>query len=262
MRKYFRIYACFIKNSFSYETQQRADTLIKLLVNFLWIGLLFLTIQIFFTYTTGFNGWTKEQVYLMTTFFILADELFIFLFRENFYTFSSMIVEGELDVHLTKPVNTLFLITTRRLLFRAFYRFLIQIIILFWLGWHFNFAANPFLIFATAIMMVMGVLINYSFSTIINTFSFWLARIENVNEALGVFGSIGRYPIDVFPRIMRTLTLTILPIAFSAYVPVATLVGRWPVLAMLYTVLFGILLFMIALVFWNFAVKRYSSASS
>lgn len=262
MTKYLRLYKIFINNAFSYEAQYRADTWIKLVVNALWVGMLFLTIEIFFQFTAEFNGWHKEQVYLLTAVWIFMDELFIFLFRDNLYQFSTAIVRGELDNILTKPVSSLFMMTCKRLLFRAFYRVVVQIAILAWLFWHFDFALSWSVIPLAVLAIVLGLLINYSFGVLLNTLSFWLARIENINDAQAVAGTVGRFPLEIFPRTIKIITFTIVPIAFSAYVPVVTLVGKAPWQLLAYTICFAIIIFGLACLFWNFAIQRYSSASS
>lgn len=261
-KTYLRVYKIFVKNSFSYEAQYRRDTIMKIFTNLLYVGMLFLVIEIIFSHTDTVAGWSKETVYLMGILWVIMDETFICLFRENFYNLSLRMTRGDLDITLTKPLNTLFLVSTKQLLIRAFYRLIVQLIILVWLLTHYYFnipLAGALLVLP---LMLVGLWINFSLSLIGNTLSFWLMKIENINDAIASVNSIGRYPLGIWPRTLKILFLTALPVAFSAYIPVATLVGRWPWYGVLYAFIFAGLLFFTAVQFWNFALRRYSSASS
>ena len=256
------MYRVFIANSFSYEAQYRADTWIKLLTNFLWVGMLLLTIEIVFQFTSGLGGWSKEQVYLMTVFWIMADELFVAFFSPGLSNLSTTISQGDLDVFLTKPVSALFLVSCKLFLMRAFYRFVTQLLILGFLVYQYDFALSWWHALVTGALLIIAVSVDYSRVLIANIFAFWFERIENVNDAIGMISGIGRYPLDIFPRTIKILTFTLVPIAFSAYVPTATLTGKWPWYAIAYAFIFAAFLFTCAVLFWNYAVRRYSSASS
>ena len=260
--KYWRLYRIFWSNAVSYESQYRADTWLKLVTNLIWIGVLFSIIEVIFNHTNAIVGWSKPEVYFLTVIWVLMDELFITLFRENFYNFSTLTVEGELDFFLIKPASTLFLVTTKKILVRAAYRFLTQLIILIWLLYHYQIALKISYIPIFILLLILGLIIQYSYSLIFNTFSFWFLRIENVNEALGTLQMSGRYPLEILPKTLKILSLTVLPIAFTAYLPVASILGRAPWQLIVYAALFALVLFLISLFFWNFAVRRYSSASS
>ena len=57
MKKYLKTYKVMLENSVSYEIQYRKNAWIKLMTNFLWLGMILLTIEIIFTYTPSLSGW-------------------------------------------------------------------------------------------------------------------------------------------------------------------------------------------------------------
>ncbi len=262
IKKYLKLYKIFIANALSYEVQYRLDTWLKMGTNLLWIFMLFSIIEVIFSHTTTIVGWSKPDVYLLTVIWVLMDELFITLFRDNFYNFSTLTAEGELDFYLIKPVNTLFMVTTKKILTRSAYRFITQLLILSWLIYQYDFSVSVRSIPLFFLLLAIGLLIQYSYSLFFNIFNFWFLRIENMNEAIGIMSMSGRYPLEILPKMLKIISLTIIPIAFTAYIPVATLLGKTPWLLTIYAALFAIILFLISITFWNFAVRRYSSASS
>lgn len=260
--KYLRVYRTLLANSVSYEAQYRYDTWIKLTTNLLWLGMIFLVIEVVFSQTPELAGWSKPEVYLLTVFWVMVDELYATFFGGNIPLLSEIIVQGDLDAYLAKPLHPLFLTSCKIFLTRSLYRFGVQALILIWLAWRFDFALSGARIVASGFLIAVAVLITYATALIANILSFWFLRIDNINEVLESFTSLGRYPLSIWPKTIRIIALTAIPIAFSGFVPSATLTGRWPWYGVIYACIFAILLFWIAVKFWNFALKRYSSASS
>jgi ABC-2 type transport system permease protein len=262
MKKYLKVYRVFLNNSISYISQYRKDTWIKIFLNVLWLLTIFITIEVIFGQTKEILGWNKEEVYLLTVVWIIVDETYLFLFGASLEKIPDLITRGDLDFYLIKPINTLFLASTKLILVRSVYRLAIEFIILAWLIWQFDFALSFLHMFLALILAIVGIMVNYSMFLIANTLSFWFYRIENINYLIESVSDFGRFPISILPRTIKIIILTIIPIAFQAYIPVATLTGRWPWYLILYAFIFAIILFIVAGKFWSFAIKRYSSASS
>ena len=262
IKKYLRVYRVCIANSFSYEAQYRKDTIFKFFTNLLFIGMMFTIIEVIFGQTNAITGWSKAEIYLMTSFWILADEIYACLFSANLPFIPDAIVNGDLDLLIVKPISPLFLASMMRLLVRGFFRFLTQLIILIVILWkfHLTFSLSRSLL-ATALMLV-AVWIDYSRVLIANTFSFWFLKIDNINEAIGYINALGKYPLNIWPKAVKILFLTALPVVFTGFIPTATLTGRWPWYGVAYAFWFAAFLFLVAVRFWNFALRRYSSASS
>lgn len=261
-KKYLKIYQRLIANSLSYEAQYRHDTWIKMFANLLWVGMLFVIIEVIFSQTMAIAGWSKSEIYLLTVFWVMIDELYVTFFGNNIPNLSELITQGTLDSYLTKPLAPLFFVSCKIFLTRSFYRFLTQLLILGWLVMRFDFAVSPAHIILSLLLIIVGVSVSFSMTLIANTLSFWFLRIDNINNALGMVVIAGRYPLGIWPKTFKIIFLTILPVTFTGFIPVATLTGRWPWQGILYAFIFALLLFLIAVRFWNFALTRYSSASS
>lgn len=262
MKKYFRVYKRFIENAVSYQAQYRGDTLLSLLLNFLWVGVLIFTIEIFFGHTESLAGWAKEEVYILALFWMIVDELFIIFFNQNLQAIPNEVTEGKLDLYIIKPANKLFLISTQRLHIKAIYRLLTYIGLFIFAAIHFEIDLQFLHSLATFLLLLCGIVVVYSVVLILNTLSFWFYRIDNINELWFSFDDIGRYPIDVLPRGFRVLFFTFIPIAYTGYFPALFFFQKLPWIYLIIIPLFALLLFICAVVFWNFAMKHYTSASS
>lgn len=262
MKKYLRIYRVLFANALSYEAQYRRDTWIYIASQTLWLLLLVSVVEVIFRHTSKLAGWEKHEVYLLTILWVIIEECYTIFFKKNMMDLPNKVTDGQLDLVLTKPASSMFLVSTQIFLLRGVYRMIVQIALLLYLVIHFDFAASRLHIFLAGIFIICGVFVHYAFSFILNTFSFWYLRIDNVNDLWSNINAIGKYPIEVLPKFVKLLTLTAIPIAFISYGQVATLTGRWAWQMTLYGIAFTFFLVLAARAFWNFAVKHYTSASS
>jgi len=262
MKKYLRIYKVFVENGISFLVQYRHDTIFNLFMHLIWLGMMFLIVEVLFGQTNAIAGWNKQEVYMLTLVWTLIGETYIAFFGGNLAEIPDTITDGKLDNFITKPVSPLFMISTKFFLVRATYRIITELILIGWLSWQFDFADSLLSVICCVVLILCGVMIYYASFLIANTFSFWLLRIDNINDAIDTVSTFGRYPVGVFPFTIRASIFVFAPIVFASYAPVAVLTGKWPIYLSLFIIALTIILCIIAIKFWNFAIKRYTSASS
>lgn len=261
IRQYIRVYKTLLGNAISYEVQYRANMFLHIFLNLLWISMLFLFIESFFRFTTTLGGWQKHEVYLLSLIWVFGVEL-SFIFFSGILRLPIDITEGNIDTLLIKPINPLFLLTNRNIRFSSSYYLLLEIPVLVWFFWHYQIIQSWSAGLLGLFLFGCGIVIQFSVLLIINTFGFWFDRFDNINDVWHTLYEMGQYPLQVLPKLFRIAFLSFLPIAFNAYIPVSALTGRLSIHFILYTILFAAFLFLLAMSFWNFALKQYSSASS
>jgi ABC-2 type transport system permease protein len=262
MKKYFRVYKTFFNNSISYFFQYRSDAFVNIFFHLFWMATIFLMIEILFGHTTLLAGWTRGETYVLSLFWMLSDEICIFFFSNNLHSLASKINEGTLDILVTKPINTLFFVSTQYVGVRAIQRFITYFGALIYVIVHFDI---PFTILNSIVaffFLLCGICINYSITLILNTLNFWFEKIENINILWDTLLGTGKYPLDVFTKGIRIIFLTFLPIAYIAYYPTTVVLGKISWIMFGVIPLFTAFLLIVAVSFWNFSLKRYSSASS
>ena len=94
------------------------------------------------------------------------------------------------------------------------------------------------------------------------TCSFWLVQVDTLDTLFYSVFETARYPITFFKGLVRAVLTFAMPVAFATTFPAQALLGT----ADLHLLLAGIALATVALIlthlFWNYAVRYYSSASS
>lgn len=113
-----------------------------------------------------------------------------------------------------------------------------------------------------AAFLTCGVILLYALWFFTVTFSFWLVQVDTLDTLFYSVFETARYPVSFFKGLVRTALTFVFPVAFATTFPAEALLGA----ADLRLLLVGLGLSALALsgthLFWNYAVRHYSSASS
>ena len=109
-----------------------------------------------------------------------------------------------------------------------------------------------------------GIAIHYSIMLTLAAISFWIVRAQGLVYGYFNFLHIARYPDVIFPRIFRFIFSWIIPVIIVANIPARLLIKPLghPGGLMLHLDVAGSGALCVSRVFWRFALRRYSSASS
>jgi ABC-2 type transport system permease protein len=94
--------------------------------------------------------------------------------------------------------------------------------------------------------------------------SFWIVRAQGLVYGYFNFLNIARYPDVIYPRIFRFIFGWIIPVVIIANIPARLLIkplGQ-PAWLMFHLIVASTIVFWLSRVFWRFALRHYSSASS
>jgi ABC-2 type transport system permease protein len=258
MKRYLQILRAFWSNSLSLDLEYRADFLINLVSVVLSLGAGLLVIAVMFAHKQDIAGWTFYQALTLYGVYLFFEEFAVGFLAINIGGLPELIRRGDLDFLLLKPVNSQFQVSLRRFAITGIPTYLLAIAVTLYamsaqgvLG-----AANLTLL---ALFMLCGMLIVYAIWSLLHTLAFWFVRIENISQLFYAVFETARFPVGVFPRWLRIVFTFVIPVAFITTVPaVGTLDWSLGVAAPCIAVL-GLLL---SHAFWQFALKRYTSASS
>lgn len=217
-------------------------------------------LQIVFERTQSVGNWTKPEVFLFYGVFLLADSIFDTLFAASLQKIPEYVEDGDLDLILVKPANPLFLISFKELYLFNIVNIIFSILVINnafqTLGLSLTFL--NFIYFS--ILLIMGLTVYYSIYLILSTVSFYTIRTP-FSEMLETLSGIMRFPLNIFGDGLQRFFTFVLPLIFVVTVPAKVLLGIFDKITLI-SPLAAIVLFCIAIKFWNFSLKRYSSASS
>lgn len=206
------------------------------------------------------SGWTFETLSLSLGILYLLNAVIWGIFWNNIYEIPRDIDKGNLDLYLLKPANNQFLISTRFISLNL----LPSIAAGFFLLWY-GFRANH--ISASAVLIVPVALlsasiISYSVWFMMATLAFYFNRLLNIVHIFPHSLDIARYPVAIFHPFVQFLFTFIIPFALMGFLPAEVMLGRKPPVLLLLPAILSFVLLYLSHKFWNYSLRRYSSASS
>jgi len=209
--------------------------------------------------TNALSGYTLWNIVLFYLTFSLLDSVIQMLFKEV-YRFRSRLIDGSFDLLLLKPVNCLFRSLfgeTDLLDFITLIPFLIGIV---YVGSHI-----PGITLATIVLYIVlllnSLIIATSFHIAILAFGILSSEVDNIILLYRDVTTMGKLPIDIYKDPIRSFITFIIPVGIMMTFPAKALQGLLsiPLLGLSFIVSGGFL--WVSLIFWNRALKRYTSAA-
>ncbi len=243
--------------------ENRFDFLFRFFPTTLILVLNVLTVNFIFSKVNEIAGWQKSELFLLMGTYYIVWGIFFGLFIQNLSRINKYVNMGELDLFLTKPINSQFYASTRVTIDFGEAATLITGIYLVWLSLgQLNISLSLINTVVYILLILNAVVLAYSLWFIIMTFSFWLGRLPELHEAFISLYTLNKYPINIYQGILKTILIFFFPLAVMVTFPTQFLLGTLSLPFMIWSFITGILALYISHTFWNFALKKYSSASS
>ncbi len=266
MRKITR-YTSLAWNFFVFSTKSlmeyRLNFILQILHGPAYVGMMYGILSLAFDRAGELGGWSKTEGVLLFLSFQLLYVIGIVVFLKGVRHFLwEGLRRGDLDMMLTKPVNTQFIVTFSKpdvqqlpLLAAITVFFVRQVWVMQEL-----FTLQSVLLFAVS--FTLGLILMYLSSSTLMTLGFKMTRASQVIEFFDKTSDFAQYPTSIFPVSLRWFAFTLIPIAFFGYVPTSFLLGKeiWWFLPS--EILLMVILFFINQKAWKEGLKHYSSASS
>ncbi|MBA3387595.1 MAG: ABC-2 family transporter protein [Verrucomicrobiota bacterium] len=264
MRRYLEIYGIMLRNSLIREMSFKANFILWMLVEVLWFCGQIFFFSIIFGQVDQIGDWSKWEVVLLVGTHQTIAQLFQAFFFVNISNIPELVRTGKLDSLLVLPIDSQFAVSTKQFgldsVLNALLGLLVVIVSLVQLR------VVPSLSFIGLYLcsLVFGVAIHYSIMLSLAAFSFWIVRAQGLVYGYFNFLHIARYPDVIFPRLFRFIFGWIVPVIIVANIPARLLIkplGQ-PAWLVLHLVIAAVGAVVLSRIFWHFALRRYSSASS
>src|SRR4051794_18292089 len=252
---YFSIFFQYIGQYMKTRLQYRTDMVVEIISDLLFQTVNLIFILVVFGHTQSLHGWSREEIIFIYGFFLVPFAVFSSFF--NIWDFNERyIVKGEMDRVLTRPIHSLFQIIMERMELESLFGVITGLVVMGYAGMilGLTFAWYDALIFLA--MVIGGALIYAGLFISIATIGFWSDSRTDIMPMLYNISNYGRYPVDIYHRVIRFVLTWILPFAFVGVYPASYFLKReeWYGYAFL-TPVMGVLFFGIAIFLWNTGVK-------
>ena len=265
MRRHLRLYRAFWRNCLRQAVEFRANFWANLLTNVGWLFSLVLFMKLIYLNTRSVAGWSEGEMFLLVGTYSVMLGIADTLFYRNLSELPNQIRLGTMDFTLLRPVNSQFFVSLRFVALDGLGQLVgAAAMLAYGLA---RLPAPPSLPHLAAYLFLLGcgVVLFYAISLSVMTLSFWLVRLDNLFVALDTVFGLARTPTDVFRAFGRAapfLLTYVLPLAFLATVPVRALSGALSAPLLVAGPGLALAFLAASVLFWRFATRAYSSASS
>lgn len=210
----------------------------------------------------GWDAWDIVFLYGLVT----SSAGVYLIFGAELHDFDKYLVNGEFDSVLTRPAPTVLTIAARSVGIEQAGACLQGIAVVAFasarlgpeLGWGWARYGE------VAVAMATGAAIWFSMLVATATLGFWTTRIDDLQPVF-LYGlqTAAEYPLGIYPKAVRAIFYSVLPVAFGSYVPASVLLGKgFGQLHLAASVAVAAACLVGSTAFWNVGVRHYASTGS
>lgn len=172
------------------------------------------------------EGWTLWEILLLYSFLLFSEGCINFFFQ-GIWKITEIINFAELDIFLVRPVPIGLQIITARIDFDGLNKMIIAIIV-FLIGiTHCDFNWSIVKAIELLFIIINICIIRICMIWIASCASFWLKGENNsLNFMILSIGEMAKYPLEIYPFLLRGIFAYLIPYAFVSYYPVEFLLGK------------------------------------
>ncbi|MFC1587128.1 ABC transporter permease [Planctomycetota bacterium] len=262
MLRYLKLYAYFLRFSFSRAMEFRLDFSFRIVMDTAFYIVQIAFFSLLYRHTEHLTGWNFDQVLVFVAGYFVLDGLWMALFSTNMWWLPLFVNRGDLDYYLVRPVSSLFFLSLREFAANSFMNMVIAIGILIW-----ALARYPEPLGAGSIICYIALLINGTFLMyIVNMWFlipvFWLQDERGLGTLFFTVSSYVGRPHRIFRGWLRRVMMTILPFGMMASFPAVVLFDGLTLLKLLHVTSVTVACFVVLVLFWRKGLRSYASASS
>ena len=264
MKRYWEVYKILLRNSLIREMSFKGNFLLWLVTELLWFLGQILFVDVLFLYTDRIGSWSKWEVVLLIGTHQIISQIFQAFCYVNLSNLPELVRTGRLDLMLLLPMDAQFSVSTRQFGLDNVVNAGIGVaFVLFSLG---KLGVVP----STAqtgwylVAVLLGTTVHYSIMFTLAAFSFWIVRAQGLIYGYYNLINISRYPSEVFGGIFKFVFSWLIPVVVVANSPARILanMAMRPEGLVLQLAFVSALAVGLSRLFWKFALRHYSSASS
>jgi len=259
LKKYLKVWWLMSRNSFMGMLSQRFGAAIFIFGKILRFGFFLAFILFLLKGTDTLAGYNLNQTLFFFLTFNLIDVVAQFLFREV-YRFRPLVISGSFDLVLTKPISALF----RSLMGGADVLDLVTIppliLAIYFVGR--SLGPSPTDVLFYVFLIINGLILATAFHIAVISLGIITLEIDHTIMIYRDITNLGRFPIDIYKQPLQGILTYLIPVGIMITLPAKALMGLVSPWGVILSFLVGAAAVLVSIRLWNFALTKYTSASS
>jgi len=256
---YFKIWVFMSKNSFLMVLTRKKLFFMFLLgkiLKFIFFGLFLYFIV---TGSGELAGYSVEQIIFFFLTFNIVDVFGQFFYREV-YRFRPILISGEFDLVLTKPMSSLFRILMGGSDVIDLVTIPLLLAAVIFVGSSFN--PDPLQIILYILLIINAMIIATAFHIAVASLAIITLEIDHSIMIYRDILDLGKLPVDIYKEPLRSILTFVLPVGIMITLPGRVLMGLASPAGIIASFVVAAIVIFVAFKLWNIALKYYTSASS
>ncbi|MEW6524334.1 MAG: ABC-2 family transporter protein [Bacillota bacterium] len=254
---YLKVYTIYVRAGWLALMAYPVDFTVRNLGNLAWNLAAVGAIWLIFTFTGSIRGFDRAQVLFIYAMSMLARSIWHLLWVDMM-SVGGYVQRGELDRLLVRPLDPLFQVVAGYLDHDDWGELALGLMVLALAGRSLGLGKQPLLVAWTALAVLCGSLVYAAVHLAAASTAFWMVRNSAVTSLAWDIDSFSRYPLDIYPAVIRLALTWVVPFGFAAYYPsqLVLATGTHRYLAAL-TPVVAVAAFAGAYRFWQSGLSRY-----
>src|SRR4051812_48508460 len=253
-----------LRNSLIRSMSFKVNFLLWMLVEVLWFVGQIVFFSIIFANVDRIGDWSKWEVVLLVGTHQIIGQIFQAFFFVNIANIPELVRTGKLDSVLVLPIDSQFAVSSKQFELDSIINAIVGAVIVILSLSNLHLVPSPVAVLLYFVALMFGVAVHYSIMLTLAAVSFWIIRAQGLVYGYFNFLNIARYPDVIFPKLFRFIFGWIIPVVIIANIPARLLIkplGQ-PLLLVGHLAIASLIVFWLSRIFWRFALRHYSSASS
>ncbi|MDA2068153.1 ABC transporter permease [Bacillus cereus] len=262
MFRYIKLMKRILILSLQQDMEFRPNFIAAVFSSLLWVLVPIILFKAIYGHVDSVAGWSWEGMIILLGTYVIIDSVMMGLMVNNMGELQDDIIEGNLDTYLTKPIDSQFYASFRRINFPQLTNIISGIFIVVYGYLTSNIQFNLKNLALYILLLATGMIIYYSIWFIWTTSAFWWPSNEHRDSLFLNNIIIARFPIDIFNGGIGFIFKTVVPLAIIANPASMVLIGKsdWNILKIsLFT---AVIFLIISRIVWKLGLKSYSSTGS
>lgn len=255
MKRYLIIYKECIKVAFAAASTYRMNFLLNCVIMLLGDIIFPLITILIYGSGAGFEGWTVYEVLLVQSVFTMSTAFADMTFHGILWATMGHVREGNLEMVLILPVDTMFILMARTFSIDAIGLFIGGLTIFIVALTHLP-APDIFMWLQSGALFLIGLSVMMGIALFMAATTFKWVGNSRIPEIFDSVKSFGKYPQKIFPKAIRISISLLIPVAMIGYFPAAMLLGKES--AVVFIIMIPSIIFLAAgIVLYRYMVRLY-----
>ena len=262
MRRYLNLWGSFFANSLTRDMEYKANLIGGIIVDIIFYSVQYFFFSIIYSYVDTLGSFTREDVMVFLIVTFISDTIYMFLFSGNLFPLNRLVVQGDLDFVLLKPINSQFLVSFRYVKSYAIFSLIILLLMLLRQS-HLHSAeigVMNYIFFSMSFFC--GLIIWYSLDFLIACLTFWFKNFTVGGWLSHEILKFSSRPDSIYTGFTRKLLFSLIPMALVSSVPTRMLLYGLNLKLLMYQIIISLGFVLLTFWIWRRGLLRYESASS